>query len=423
MFYKSYNPKHRVTIFRAANGYLKEDISDDIIKIDTSKTYGRCFGGFTIQTTFIKRIDDKRYDDLLMPNDIILIELSKRGIDGLVPDMLGLVSRCARVIKVDDKGRPEQRISIQGQDFGKLLNNNNCGFDVAKVDKFLGDSTTYYQKLNGYLLAGTPNTLVQSAYDLFFTKQLGDWVDGWILPDAISSPDDWQKENMVVTGDTGSVWAAMKLAENAPYNTLYTYTGTDGKFHVGLEKTPFNDETGKLSRNTFHEFDAVDIVDENVGRSDSELINYIYFKTTLGMQLGENNENALVLKGDGVKYDEESVRLHGYRPYKPSSVFSPFFSEGGAKNRAASNEGSSTDARAAVKTRTEAFWNWMHLNHEYESGDFVIHGSPEIRAGDGVLHVGINKEYFVEQVANSYSIEGPEFTTKLGVTRGQDHGR
>ncbi|MCK5607602.1 hypothetical protein KAR91_37305 [Candidatus Pacearchaeota archaeon] len=421
MLYKSYNSKHRVTIRRKANGYIEEDISDDVVKITTSKVYGRAYGGFTVETTFAKRIEGKRYDEILENNDVILIELSKNGTKGLRLDMIGLVSRVARTMKQDGSGHPDQRVAIQGQDFGKLLDKNNCGFDVARVDKFLGSNEAYYKERSGYLLSGTPNELVQSAYDVFFTGQLGDWVKSYVIADMIDSPDAWEQVNMVVTGDTGPVWTTMKMAENAPYNTLYTYTGEDGKFHIGLEKTPFNNVTGKLDRETFHEFDGHDIVKENVGKSDSELVNYIYYKTTFGIQGTKNNNLHLTLKGPGVKYDVDSVKVHGYRPYKPSTSFTPYAIVKG--NGLNADEGNNPNVRDALTARTLALWNWMRRNHEYESGDFDFHGSPEIRTGDGILHTGTNMEYFVEQVNHSYDVEGPSFITTLGVTRGQDHGR
>ena len=64
------------------------------------------------------------------------------------------------------------------------------------------------------------------------------------------------------------------------------------------------------------------------------------------------------------------------------------------------------------------------MNHELESGIFVIHGNPGMKAG-GVLLVqdGTSdnwREYLIEQIGHSYSVFPTVVcTTMLQVTRGQ----
>jgi len=419
-----YSPRHRVTVKRVANTYKEEDITDDVVRINTSKVYGRAYGAFTLVLTARKVVDGKTWDDIIEPDDVVLIELSKSGTAGLKAVMLGLVGRLARTEEQHEDGSPKDVVLISGQDFGKLLFKNNCGWDTAKKEDLIGNEKSILLKKAGWQLGGTPAALVKKMLELFFFGQLGSWVNEYVLADELSSPDEWQKLDLEITARTGNTWSALKSAENPPYNTLYTYTGEDKKFHIGIEKTPYNNKTGKLERNRFYAFSDEDIIDKNVGKTDGERYNYIFYDTSLGIQLGPNETYMLFVKGPAVRYDEDSIERHGYIPFLPSTIFSPFGSEE-IKNTNISDAGNKPSAIEKVTERTTALWNWVKDNHTYKNGDFLLHGDPDIKEGMGCLHEESNFEYFVEQVDHVYVVteSGNNYTAKLGVTRGMDHGK
>lgn len=426
---RSYRPAHRVTLKRAANNFAEEDMSRDILAISLNKGYGDPLGGFTIVTTFKRRFNNLRYDELIKPNDILLIELDKGDGKGLVKRMLGLASAPERVFSVDTEGRPSRTVHITGYDFGKILTQHHCKWYTAPQESPIGSEDSEEKVKYGAALVagGTANALVKKIIEVELHQVLP-WTADHILTDRVNSSDDWQ-----TIGTTFSyndpLWQVLTALSNWPYNMLHADTGDDGKYHVILEKCPYDNETGRLER-TLKPVDSRDVTFFQLGANDHDRRNYIWLMTQSGIYGEHNGLQFLNLKGDALKFNYDSndpddsdntIKQHGFRPWFPQTNFVPFTNATPIPPQL-SNEGSKESVKRPVRDRTLAFWNWYRRNHRYESGIITMHGDPDVRAGDGILFDDNGFEYFVEHVSDTYRIfPTVEYKSTLHVTRGQKH--
>lgn len=405
--YQRFRPDHRVTVKRRANDFAEEDISDDVVSIHTGKVYGHAAGGFQIITTFNKRFQGKRYDELVKPNDILHIELDGGLGTGLRSVMICLVDRVSRVRAFDRTGKPTFRVKISGLDFGKLLMKHNCAVDIAPLIGEIG-SERDLRIQRGLLFSGVPFTLVRSVFESLFLNAVS-WADPYYVME-LNGIDGWATVNYPILESTGPVWSAMKSVANEPFNILSTET-RNGRLHVVLSQPPFDAKTGKLTRIN-HNIEGQDIAFEDLGVGDHDRYNFMFLKCD-GVVIFGGTQGAPIQYKRSIRLDSESIPLHGFIPYYPKTNFVPpgYF------------PGTDADPGIllAVEERAEALWNRVKNNANYESGTIRIKGNPDIRCGDGILLPETNMEYFVEGVHQDYEW-GDSFITTLSVTRGQSHG-
>jgi hypothetical protein len=448
MINQTFRPDHKVILRRADNNYADEDISNDVVSISTNKAYARAAGGFQLTTTFKPFIADKRYDEVVKPDDIILISLDAGDGTGMLPVMVGLVDRVGRIRSYDGEGRPQFRCRINGMDFGKLLTKHNCIVDVTPLQDTEsgnvkgGEGTEWvFRAQKGLPFSGKPQELVSGIHSVLFKDQLTlpkDYCDVWFPDVAI---DQWATYDFPVLETTGSVWNAMKTLSNEPFNVLTTETYGD-RFYVILEKYPFDDKSGKLTLTTARPAEKRSgykvqpgipadpkgrgrmyaipdqlIVNEDLGIADNERINYLYLKAPNFILFGEGGAGQAMSFIHGIQNDPlEKIKVHGFIPWEvniPSFAPPVVSAEGPMPNGSEVNE---------IKARAEILWNRVKNNHTLESGNITVHGMPWFKCGDGAL-LDNDMEYFVEQVTHSYQINmnGTSYTTALGLTRGQAH--
>jgi len=437
MYVKSYRPNHRVTIYRNATGFKPEDISADVISLSTSKTYSMGAGGFQISTTFNRRFENKRYDQLLKANDRVYIELDKGDGKGLQPVMLGLVDRPSREENYENPKRITRQVKIAGTDMGKMLLRHNCAWDIQikDPDSIVHEGSEAYIRtveFNGKL-CGTPADLVQRVIQNFLHNQVP-WTAQFILADQLTTDDDWWSMDDSIATRTGPIWPLLKTYENHPWNTLHTDTLDDGKFHIILERTPYDTTTGKLTRATLYQLDDLDLVRASLGNCDAEMVNFLLHNVPESMFQENPGSSLLFLGGRSVRRfnadgtDPASnqagapINYHGFRLHEINTEFTTWKAAPAPIPPRLGNGGADPNVDGAVKARTDAYWNWFSMNHLLESGTIVVKGDPQIRAGIGILRTSDNMEYLAEQVAHNY-IWGGAYTTTVGVTRGQAHGR
>lgn len=428
MYSVRYNPRHEVVLKRAGNEYKAEDISNDVISISTHKTYGQPVGGFSIVTTYRPAINGKRYDETIRPNDIILIKLDKGDGKGLVPVMVGLVNSIERTRSTSSDGQVMRSVSIQGYDFGKILVKHHCRWYLAPTPTHSGSDTELTEVQYGAALfsGGTPETILKKIVEVEIFKIMP-WCQEYILTDRIISPEGSWTTNITTFSVNSTVWSALEQYADKPFNMIYGDTGDDGKYHIILEKCPYDDATGKLQRTVWPTIDTPDIISEQMGINDIDRITYIWNKVMAG-QFGElDGGNPLqFLKGDAIQYDptEADIARNGFIPWYPETLFGPFTTVIGPPiPLQLTNKGAEPNVRRYVKERTDAYWNWYKNNHTFESGTITLHGRPDLRVGGGLLNKENGFEYLIEQITHQYSVwPAPNFRTSLHLTRGQKHG-
>lgn len=413
----TYSPKHRVKAWKMTDGSEICDLSNDIISISVNKAYGRAFGTFQITTTFrITEKERKRYDEILKTNDVITIELSAGDGKDMEYVMHGLVDRVARTYKVTERGTPMRAITISGRDFGKILTSVQLGWDISGIQVLMGYgpekiAAAYLPRM--MQMCSTPAQMFEWVYGLFL-HQLPDSEYTGFISRQVDTDDAWVTYDPTMAGLRGTdAWSAMKRAENPPYNTLTTRIEKDGTFNVILEKTPIDDK-GKLTRETFHKISETDIFLEDVGVSDAERTNLLCLWAPAYQMTANGALEIALAYSQTTEIDTDSCNANGIQ----ANIIEPTFGPGSfwftKENK--------PDDIGEIEKRKKLFWSWYKNNHEYESGTYGIHGRPEIRPGDGLIHTEYDKQYLIEQVMHNYEVwPEPSFVTTMHVTRGQSN--
>lgn len=410
MIASRFRPDHCVTIRRYHEGTntfaAAVDISADTLAIQTSKAYGQAAGGFSLTTTL--RLSD--FWESVNPNDMVKVELDPGDGTGLRPAMVGLISRIAEGLSMDSAGVPRQSMRISGFDLGKILLQHNAAWDIARYDSVFGDEFT--NRVNqGLQVSGTPPQLIRGVVDAYLYLQVP-WTKSWILLDRVDDTDDWMTLDYTLAQYEGPVWQVLDRLANKPWNVLHTETGEDGKLHLILERAPFSDKTGRLTREEFHAVSQDHAAGYDLGRDDTERINWLFFDPQLLIDsaIGRSIGPVKVVERGMLSYDESAVHRHGLRGRHVTTMYTPF----GTRPY---ERGGPDDVQKA-SLRGAAMWQWYRHNHTYRNGQLIVKGDPKYRAGEGVLFGGY--EYLVEQVAHNY-VWGQTFQTHLNLTRGQKH--
>lgn len=462
----TYSPKVRVTVKDLATGEPKTigpkengDISDDLVSLATNKAYGRAAGTFQMMLIYRQMPVLGTYAETIFTDDLILIEMDAGAGKGWETVMLGLVDRTSRTFGLE-AGKPQRRVKISGLDLGKLLQKSDIGWDVSggqvQVSRpaadtikmpenniLLADTTppwlqTQYQSqgetgvtkiATSYmrrimLSTGTAESLCKQLFKLFQETTRG--IPSTLFTFKSTTTDDWMiwDPSMQFIRET-SAWEAMKRHDHQPWNILTTETIDNQTFEVRLERTP-HDDKGKLSLPDalFHAITPTDIISEDVGCCDSERINLLCFWPSLYRYTVSDAVDIVIADPDLTKFNKDSIALHGYCPHTIFDDFIPPSVNLSTADRLSPKLYPLMSKNAS--SRAQIFWNWYSNNHNLSAGTIVIHLSPQIKAGHGLLVQLPDSqeqiEYLVEQVAHQCAFsQTPQFTTTLQVTRGQIH--
>lgn len=441
-YFTSYNPKHRVRFYRGDTGedvfevmrdnVDVDNISDDLISLVTNKAYGRAAG--TWQMTLTCKVVPNvlgvmnTYDEHIMPDDIVTIELDAGGGDGMKVVMVGLVDRTSVVWQ--GGAIPQRQVKITGQDLGKLLLKHDVGWDVVKFNYLQtadsGDSDAI--KINAQLsrqfdptlTVMTAKNLIERLFQQTFKDMLPTWAPFFDI-DTTGTTDDWILWNPAIVNLQGcSVWAALTHCMHEPFNVLTTETRGLKDFVVTLEAQPI-DDFGRLIRNPDrqHTIYDTDIISDDVGISDNERINFLFYSPQFYLTSADMPVPVAMAHPDLIEYIDSSIEKHGYCAKTFKDDFVPPIVKWHAPLVLPSNSEWLLSAREA-KSR---LWSWYKLNHTYRSGMFQIHLRPEIKAGDELRRYFADDkiiQYQIEQVSHHYTVWPQlQFVTTLHVTRGQ----
>lgn len=417
---KSFSPTHKV-IIRALRDGIEEayDISRDVITIQTNKAYGRGSGGWQITTTARFVEGGLRWCDILKPNDIVEITLSRGGVgDKPVAAMKGMIDRVSLSQVAAAEGLAHRTVKICGQDMCKLLLVGEIGWDISPAKFMISTTESYWANFLRRMkfISGTPPKLIQDIMD-FMAEEI------YLIPlemkwdQYITSDDNWTTFNKeAYLMEQTSIWQAMKRYENAPWNVLWCDTADSGRFCVGLERQPLDGE-GRVLRGKDKTVSMSQelMISSDLGVSDSERINLMVLYTDVMTFFSKGNGMELAFtQRECTQYEEASIWRNGYLPRVFESYFwPPEFVD------ATTKEGKQA-VTSAVKPRVDTMWEWVRRNHEYSAGTMTVKGDPRIRAGWKLIDEATGMSYLVEQVSHEYSVfPMPRFVTTLQLTRGQ----
>jgi hypothetical protein len=428
---KTYRVKARVVFTDIISDALIIDASNDLMSLSTDKSWGRCSGSWQIIVPYKIALNKQRYDEILKPNDMVTIEITT-GQSDYITVMIGLVDRVAISQSTGANGIPSRQIKITGRDMGKLLEEHDIGWDILNEkmalarpqDNELGPPVpTPYKNLsrlwNPIYQKGTAEEIAYNLMSLTFDKEI---TSSRFTSFTGNTDDQWIRHVPLFGSLSGrSLWAAMKEVEHAPYNMLNGDTVSSKMFAVVLEKQPFDDE-GKINRSSDKTvvIDDTEIMHMDVGVSDNERINLLFFnptmyQTTFGLSLDVTMAHPDLVQKDTDSKDN-GIKQHGYHAKTINDTFLP-------PDLTCSAHSATPNAIKTAQKLAKLYWAWNKNNHTYESGVFAIHVRPDIRVGYELRTKqgnGQQKQYLVEKVSHQLDYaNGPSFTTTIQVTRGQ----
>lgn len=419
----TYSPRQRIKIY-SIDGTEKFDISDDITSISTNKAYGRCSGTWQLILPYkgpAGKAD--HYHQLIVPDDIITIELDPGDGTGLHHVMTGLVDRVG-VVRTGGT-LPQRAIKLSGRDMGKLLEKHDVAYDVLIMDGQIQRQPTegsveqpqMSRLVDPAATSGTAAKIISHAFNNFFKPYL---TAGNRYSLLINTDDTWHTTQPNMMKQTGtSFWQYIQQVDNRPYNVLTTDADpTRVGYHVvTLEKYPC-DNSGHLNRPDSQTVtvDDTEIVADDLGISDSERVNFLFNGANLQFTSSDLHKDAWAAWW--ASKEQSEMKDHGLCNWTINSIFTP----PGPKTNKDKNE--ENLALPALMERQAILWQWHYQNHDRVSGSMTLHLRPDIRAGFQLLAREGDTDkyisYLVEQVAHQCTFHPmPSFTTTLHLTRGQ----
>ena len=411
---RSFSPSFKV-LFRDLNtGTLLFDATADVVSIQTTKSYGRGCGTWRVALTSKRVKSGRRYDELLVPNNIAEIWMCAGGAgDKSVCVMIGLIDRAACHKVATEEGLIIKQVIISGSDLGKLLM-TEIGWDISAAQMQIG-SDNFVNWINRFaLLEGKPSGLVKETFNVAKNgiTPMSRLIDTAWVEDA----DDWHtlNESGYMLEQT-TIWEAMKRVSNDPWNMLYAdFADEGGPLHIGLERLPL-DEIGCVLRGPDKTITVPEeLIDQvETGVSDAERVNLVTLQTPINTYIADGNAIDITMTHkESTRLDVGSIRSHGFKAYIPQTQFFP-------PSVKALNSYVPVDVYRDIAARSDQLWSWFSMNHEYKSGTYTSHGLPHARAGWKFIDEASKESYLIETVAHTLLVHPQvKFTTQFQVTRG-----
>jgi hypothetical protein len=482
-------PQVRCTFFTekgnvvATSDFRDTTKRDQIVSVNTHKSLAEAAGRFQIVMTCEEYSQNGGWRNLLRAGDLVVIEMgpdrpqpkdtyygrliaAQTDLGGAEPVMIGTIDDLRFSSSIGGDGRPEQRITVTGRDFGKYLIDDMILFypwwnPVKAILKWV-DTVVEFPKVGW---AGTPAAI----FDLILNKWIFDQFDvefditqkGPVT--ALGTRKLSQILRYVLDGDTpilpysqnlmsyeGSPWAMMQTVQNAPWYTLHldvrrqtditllTNNTSPAKL-IDSAKRPATPSVAARTPTTWntslgtwnsqvallyyrtpwsnrHYDDWVhlptrvitddDIVNFDLGRTVDDVFNrWQVLAAWPGLNRTLGAEIAEKLRAT------ELERRFGLRPRVLKTTFA-YDSRDVSGNR-------------TTELFTELARDWDILAENFLNGRLTIKGMAAVKVGDRLhydqpkkTHRGV--DFYVEEVTQEWQAL-TSWRTTLGVTRGQPH--
>jgi hypothetical protein len=389
---------------------------------------------------------------LFEPMDVVEIRMSANGGTGAtnLPIMMrGFISRVSRSQSMGGDGRPSRKVTIAGQDYGKIWQIDNIYYNPWVPDeqnyitqfKFFTrfgdqfDTTSAGQLvtnvittvINKFFLAPMQATTTNSGVGSSPVVQLGLDVQtqgGSVAPYGVN---DWQG---------GSVYALLtQFCDVGPWNELFIEdrdAGTGGTAgpYVVYRPNPYIAVGGDVTNAASYiqaaaklaDYTAVsssDIIGMEVSRSDANVANYFWVEAPtydmnfamLGKAMaGQGTKSTFIIKG----YGNVDSTLYGFkRMAEQSNQGSPLVHNAGNGTPAPQQRKDAANTLDWINQRRADLVSQNHDNVVFESGSIRLAGNEGVKAGTYLLvkHGNMTSTYYVPSVAHSFTPFGTYVTT------------
>lgn len=370
-----------------------DNFDGDILSFTTARDLGQDCPTFNIRVVY-------RHDwyNMIGSNDLVIIYLC-RPPESKGAVMFGLVDDIRRSMDFST-GNPVRSFDLTGRGMNKALVNFTVGaiaelggIESASGLGFMGNMTDIFT-------GKSPAAIIQGVLQHYLTKGCNyQFADGTNFLSRYQqyiydNPDNMEflENSMSFLNYQGALWQLLKEIKNAPFNEMFWEIYDDKPTFV-FRPTPFNeDDWTKLERIQIKD---MDIISENVGRSDLET--YVVYSVKATSFIG-------------------NVDISGNFPV----WYKPYYSKYGltrlqvnSKFIGTSEEGSN----AVILKKQQDIFNWNIKNNSMENGTIVVKGSNRYKIGSRIILESTGIEYYVENVTHNFTYL-QSWTTTLSVTRG-----
>lgn len=372
--------------------------------VQTSKSVREPAGGFSITLVDRPDGDDGSFETLyaiVEPMDMIEIR-ARHGTptDPTKPPIImrGFVSQVSRSEAADGDGRPMRRVSISGQDYGKIWQiiqiNYHAGYLVGQ--SFISGFALFEQY-------GVGAKTVQGAGEFFeqvVTKIINPFLDRMMPRDSqlprAATVDNWVQKGTVspaIQTQQGTIYELLRyFGDVGPWNEVYMEDREDGVYAV-YRPNPYLDATsGEQIQNdapapVYLDIPAADVMSINLSRSDADIANFYWVQSARF-----NLVNAAYQKQEASASGDKTVVLNDYEN-SSANLYGIRLMQLETQQGATSSETQSTGPKSAevVKNQQNEV-EWMadrrrivaesnRDNVLFERGSVRIRGNEQARAG------------------------------------------
>jgi len=451
------------------------DPTDQVLSVTTQKTLKNPAGAFTIQL-----VGDE-WLWRLKSNDLVVIRMgykAENGKEELDTVMVGLIDTVRRFRTIGENN-PTVTTTITGRDFGKVLIKSmlrfypELGWNKEKEQKFFLTETGWITLMKAFTnenaIKGSPAKVLDTimryilqqivdvqwtVYDESGAEPIPKKVElAHILRYNFAQVDLFLPLFMTAQQYEGSIWNLMERASIKPFTELFVDTrdgleawnpgtaprvvnetieessspskagkpkaeggyvsprfsfGSDNAaVMVALRNTPFDKSAWEKLKT--HDLPAEDVISEDLSFSDDEHYNLFWAGTTI------TPFSTLDLKREAPPLiNEENVKRYGLSPLEVTIEGMEMLKEKESEQKV-KLVGLSQAYSAKLKA-------WFEHNHEYLSGTMEVRGKGSYRIGQRLLRKGINREFYIEGVSQSFQVF-TGWTTQLALTRGMEIGK
>lgn len=237
----------------------------DILSVNTT----RDIGADDCATFSIELVYKEVWYNNINANDFVKIEFG-RG-EASKPVLFGMVDNIYKSFNFVDL-KPIRTIQVHGRGFNKALMQFGIGA-IHEIDTTF-NMQGFYEGQSGEFGMGSPAEVIKNVLDYYTNKGIDmqyangkRWID-YVAFDYRDSGREGSLANMMnYYNYQGALWDYIKELRNAPFNEVF-WEVENGRPTFKVRPTPFNPD-GWNSLNT-KVLDAINIIDENLGRSDLE---------------------------------------------------------------------------------------------------------------------------------------------------------
>lgn len=461
---KTYNPRCSVLAWHGSTQY---DITPYCLQVTTHKALGETQGQFAILVQFRQ---DKRWDKLLAVMDYVEIRMTRFAKTPKIR-MRGFISNIRRTRVIDDSGSIRRTITINGNDYGKLIANyqiyyaadvpgqNTVGSDVDPAQMLMLPLLSENMGLFGN---GTSETIpLSQLIPEFIDGGAGDGpISTWIgamqtttpaIPNlgvVVSVSDLYQLNWISLQSLQGGLDQVISQFSNSPWCEWFICDVDSGPLIIHRD-TPFKDQNGNYVLGTSAlpstwtvSITDEDIIEDDIGTSDSEAYNYFFTYPSLfpqgdlaykfaiinqtqefgtgSAQSQQATEESLTI-ATNPKILRASIYRYGLQIMEQASPAIPII---------ATDSDASVDPMSAQLSIVMNGWLFQTFGWAPQmlNGTLQLKGNENIIIGQYLTNTDMGEEYYVEAVDDTFTISqigsmGDDdiftYTQQVQVTRGR----